>query len=77
LVLAGACIVSEKRSSRFFCWGGAAVDLLFLLYPYQLMVSPNYMILGIGKCCKRIALCSVLWLLRLLFGKDEACWSGF
>ncbi|SHG42810.1 hypothetical protein SAMN04488109_0227 [Chryseolinea serpens] len=61
LVLAGACIVFEKKTRPAALLLGSVLLLIFCFYfiPYQLMVSPNYMHFGDWEnAAKELALCS-------------------
>jgi len=61
LVLAGACIVFEKKTRPASLLLGSVLLLIFCFYfiPYQLMASPNYMHFGDWEnAAKELALCS-------------------
>jgi len=76
LVLAGACIVSEKKIKPASLLLGSVLLLIFCFYfiPYQLMVSPNYMHFGDWEnAAKELALCSGAFVVAGCYSeKDES-----
>ena len=74
LILAGACIVFEKKALPISLLLGTVLLLIFCFYfiPYELMVSPNYMHFGAWEnAAKELALASGAFVIASCFSKKN------
>jgi uncharacterized membrane protein len=81
LILAGACIVLEKKTRLVSLLLGSVLLLIFCFYfiPYQLLVSSEYMHFGDWEnAAKELALCSGAFVIAGCFSeKNENPFAGF
>jgi uncharacterized membrane protein YphA (DoxX/SURF4 family) len=75
LVLAGACILFEKKIRPASLLLGGVLLLIFCFYfiPYQFMVSPNYLLFGDWEnAAKELALCSGAFVMAGCYPEKDA-----